>query len=71
MQSNEYIPCGLAKGYEWFDIILANDSDVPLSEVDEIEADKMNTKLNVVKIYMTVYDDELPKFFCNKIWYYY
>ena len=71
LQSNEYIPCGLAKGYEWFDIILANDSDVPLSEVDEIEADKMNTKLNVVKIYMTVYDDELPKFFCNKIWYYY
>lgn len=67
LQPNEYIPVGLAKGYYWFDILLANDSDVPLSEVDEIETDKMNTKLKVVEIYMTVYDDELPQdFFVTK-----
>ena len=67
LQPNEYIPVGLAKGYYWFDILLANDSDVPLPERDEIETDKMNTKLKVVKIYMTVYDDELPQdFFVTK-----
>ena len=67
LQPNEYIPVGLAKGYDWFDIMLANESDVPLPERDEIETDKMNTKLKVVKIYMTVYDDELPQdFFVTK-----